>query len=342
MDFRFTETQRLFAGAVGELLDKECTPATLRAMTKSNNSSIQTLWVSLSNMGVVGMTGPEGYGGLGMSDLDLVLIMEEIGRVACPETIIEQTCIGVPILSNLIDGRVDEGLIKSLISGEQRLSTTLGSTYALAADSVDYLLLENNNEIHLLPSSEVEMVLQKSVDETRRLFSIKWQPTKLTSVEVHPDVVRKSILSAATATAAQALGIATHLLETTISYVKEREQFGKPVGINQAIKHHLADTGKAIEFARPMVHRAAWALSVCDPEEQVAVSMGKYLASKAVNHACRTALQCHGAIGYTMEYDLQIWLKRGWALAATRGDAIAHIDVIGRNILNDEHNSTNG
>tara|TARA_B000000609_G_scaffold67322_1_gene50303 strand:+ start:1268 stop:2296 length:1029 start_codon:yes stop_codon:yes gene_type:complete len=342
MDFRFTETQRLFAGAVGELLDKECTPATLRAMTESNDSSIQTLWVSLSNMGVVGMTGPEGYGGLGMSDLDLVLIMEEIGRVACPETIIEQTCIGVPILSNLIDGRVDEGLLKSLISGEQRLSTTLGSAYALAADSVDYLLLENNNEIHLLPSSEVEMVLQKSVDETRRLFSIKWQPTKLTSVEVHPDVVRKSILSAATATAAQALGIATHLLETTISYVKEREQFGKPVGINQAIKHHLADTGKAIEFARPMVHRAAWALSVSDPEEHVAVSMGKYLASKAVNHACRTALQCHGAIGYTMEYDLQIWLKRGWALAATRGDAIAHIDVIGRNILNDEDNSANG
>ena len=79
MDFRFTETQRLFAGAVGELLDKECTPATLRAMTESNDSSIQTLWVSLSNMGVVGMTGPEGYGGLGMSDLDLVLIMEEIG-----------------------------------------------------------------------------------------------------------------------------------------------------------------------------------------------------------------------------------------------------------------------
>ena len=186
------------------------------------------------------------------------------------------------------------------------------------------------------------MVLQKSVDETRRLFSIKWQPTKHTSVEVHPDVVRTSILSAATATAAQALGIATHLLETTISYVKEREQFGKPVGINQAIKHHLADTGKAIEFARPMVHRAAWALSVSDPEEHVAVSMGKYLASKAVNHACRTALQCHGAIGYTMEYDLQIWLKRGWALAATRGDAIAHIDVIGRNILNDEHNSANG
>ena len=342
MDFRFTETQRLFAGAVGELLNKECTPATLRAMTEGSHSSIQTLWGSLSNMGVIGMTGPEGYGGLGMSDLDLVLIMEEMGRVACPETVIEQTCIGVPILCNVVEGAVDEELIKSLVSGEQRLSTTLGSAYALAADSADYLLLENNSEIYLVPSSEVEMVLQESVDETRRLFSIQWEPTKHTLVEADPNIVRKSLLSAVTATAAQSLGVAIHLLETTISYVKEREQFGKPVGANQAIKHHLADTAKAIEFARPMVHRAAWALSVPDPEEQVAVSMSKYLASKAVNHACRTALQCHGAIGYTMEYDLQIWLKRGWALAATRGDAIAHIDVIGQNILNEEHDLANG
>jgi alkylation response protein AidB-like acyl-CoA dehydrogenase len=64
--------------------------------------------------------------------------------------------------------------------------------------------------------------------------------------------------------------------------------------------------------------------------------MAKYLSSKAVNHACRTALQCHGAIGYTMEYDLQIWLKRGWALAATRGDAGAHTAIIGESILTDE------
>ena len=110
MDFRFTETQRLFAGAVGELLVKECTPSILRAMTEGNDSSIQPLWDSLSSMGVIGMTGPEEYGGLGMSDLDLVLIMEEMGRVACPETVIEQSCIGIPILGNVFEGAVDEGL----------------------------------------------------------------------------------------------------------------------------------------------------------------------------------------------------------------------------------------
>ncbi|MBT95679.1 MAG: acyl-CoA dehydrogenase [Acidimicrobiaceae bacterium] len=336
MDFRFTETQQLFAGAVFELLEKECTPSSLRRMMTAQESSIKSLWGSLSNMGVIGMTGPESMGGLGMTDLDLVLLMEEMGKVACPETVIDQTCIAVPLLSNATGNKVDEELIKSLITGEKRVSTTLGTTYALAADSVDYLLLERNKEIHLVCAAEVEINLQDSVDETRRLFSVEWDPTEKTRINTEDTEVKRALMSATTATAAQCVGTAMHLLKTTVDYVKEREQFGKPVGTNQAIKHHLADTGKAIEFARPMVHRAAWALSVSDPSEQVAVSMAKYLSSKAVNHACRTALQCHGAIGYTMEYDLQIWLKRGWALAATRGDTGAHSTIIGKSILADE------
>jgi alkylation response protein AidB-like acyl-CoA dehydrogenase len=336
MDFRFTETQQLFAGAVSELLEKECTPSALRRMMTAQESSILSLWGSLANMGVIGMTGPESMGGLGMTDLDLVLLMEEMGKVACPETVIDQICIGVPLLSNATGNKVDEELIKSLITGEKRVSTTLGTTYALAADSVDYLLLERNKEIHLVSTAEVEVNLQDSVDETRRLFSVEWKPTEKTRINAEGMEVKRALMSATTATAAQCVGTAMHLLKTTVDYVKEREQFGKPVGVNQAIKHHLADTGKAIEFARPMVHRAAWALSVSDSSEHVAVSMAKYLSSKAVNHACRTALQCHGAIGYTMEYDLQIWLKRGWALAATRGDAGAHTAIIGESILTDE------
>ena len=82
----------------------------------------------------------------------------------------------------------------------------------MAADSADYLLIENNSEIYLVPSSEIEMVLQESVDETRRLFSIQWEPTKHTLVEADPNIVRKSLLSAVTATAAQSLGVAIHLL----------------------------------------------------------------------------------------------------------------------------------
>ena len=335
MDFRFTETQQIFAGTVRELLNKECTPARLREMVENGDSTIPSLWSSLSEMGVIGMTGSEDLGGLGMSDIDLVLIMEEIGRVACPETVIEHVCIGIPLLSHAKGKGINPQLIKDFINGDSRLSSMLDTRYALAADSVDYLLVKHNHEIHLVSVESTEIVRQDSVDETRRLFSVEWTPSELTMVEIPEQVIAKAEMSATIATAAQCLGTAKHLLETTIEYVKEREQFGKPVGVNQAIKHHLADTGQAIECARPMVHRAAWTLSASSPEAEVAVSMAKYLASSAVNHACRTALQCHGAIGYTIKYDLQIWLKRGWALAASRGDTTSHRAIVGANILAD-------
>jgi len=106
----------------------------------------------------------------------------------------------------------------------------------------------------------------------------------------------------------------------TVQYVQERNQFGKPVGVNQAIKHHLADTGKAIEFARPMVQRAAWCLSNGDLETDLAVHAGKLLASRSVELASQTSLQCHGAIAYTLEYDLQVWLKKGLTLSSSWGD----------------------
>ena len=122
------------------------------------------------------------------------------------------------------------------------------------------------------------------------------------------------------------------LLDETVAYVGDRHQFGKPVGVNQAVKHHLADVGKAIEFARPMVERAAWALSMSAPDALEAASMAKLLASEAVDLACRSSLQCHGAIAYTVEYDLQLWLKRGWALAAAWGSALDHRDLIGRSL----------
>ena len=97
--------------------------------------------------------------------------------------------------------------------------------------------------------------------------------------------------------------------------------------VNQAIKHHLADTGKVIEFLRPMVHRA-WALSVSDPEEQVAVSMSKYLASKAVNHACRTAHNVTGQLA--TQWNMICKFVKTRVARRDTGDAIAHIDVIGK------------
>jgi alkylation response protein AidB-like acyl-CoA dehydrogenase len=127
------------------------------------------------------------------------------------------------------------------------------------------------------------------------------------------------------------------MLDMTVDYVKQREQFGVPIGTFQAIKHQLADAALALEFARPPVYAAAYALAHRDgdTDDHVSrdVSMAKCLASTAALDVARVALQCHGAIGYTVEYDLHLWMKRAWALASAWGDAAWHRNRVGLAVL---------
>jgi alkylation response protein AidB-like acyl-CoA dehydrogenase len=143
---------------------------------------------------------------------------------------------------------------------------------------------------------------------------------------------------AACGLAAVMVGACRRVLDLAVAHVRDRRQFGVPIGSFQAVKHHLADVALALEFARPLVYRAAWSLAKRDADRSVHVSMAKARASDAALHAGRVALQVHGAIGYTTEYDLHLWLKRAWALAASWGDAAWHDELVGRAIL-DAHRS---
>jgi alkylation response protein AidB-like acyl-CoA dehydrogenase len=129
---------------------------------------------------------------------------------------------------------------------------------------------------------------------------------------------------AALGAAAQLVGLAQRMLDLTVDYAKQREQFGVPIGSFQAVKHHLADALKEVAFARPAVWRAG-----ADPTP-VHVSMAKAMASDAASFVARKALQCHGAIGYTVEYELHRFLKQTWTLSRSHGDAAWHRERIAR------------
>jgi alkylation response protein AidB-like acyl-CoA dehydrogenase len=128
-------------------------------------------------------------------------------------------------------------------------------------------------------------------------------------------------------TAAQLCGLSDRMLEMTAGYVKERRQFGVPVGSFQAVKHHLANARIALEFTRPLVYRAA---ATVEPPH---ASMAMAKAGDTALLTARVALQCHGAIGYTTEYDLHLYMKRAWALARSLGDARFHRDRVAEAIL---------
>ena len=124
--------------------------------------------------------------------------------------------------------------------------------------------------------------------------------------------------------AAVLLGVADRLVAFGAEHAKARVQFGKPIGSFQAVKHHLADALIRLEFARPLVYAAAWALDEEEDDASRLVSMAKSAASDAASLAAAVALQVHGAIGYTWEHDLHLWMKRAWALGSAWGDAGWH------------------
>jgi alkylation response protein AidB-like acyl-CoA dehydrogenase len=148
------------------------------------------------------------------------------------------------------------------------------------------------------------------------------EPTIIEPV-MRPDDADLASLGAA----AHLVGLGQRMLDLTVDYAKQREQFGVPIGSFQAVKHHLADALKELAFARPAVWRAG-----ADPTP-VHVSMAKAMASDAASFVARQALQCHGAIGYTVEYELHRFLKQTWALARAHGDAAWHRERIASALL---------
>jgi alkylation response protein AidB-like acyl-CoA dehydrogenase len=197
-------------------------------------------------------------------------------------------------------------------------------------------LLEHGDELHAVPREAVKHAPEHSVDGARRLFRVDWAPSPATRIAKGPTAraaIDRAFDRGALGVSAMLLGLGRHLIDATVEYVKVRKQFGSAIGSFQAVKHHLADALVKLEFARPVVYRAAYSMSRGSDAGALHVAMAKAYASEAALVSARAALQCHGAIGYSYEHDLHLWMKRSWALAAAWGDASWHRTRIGNIVL---------
>jgi hypothetical protein len=299
MRFSFSNDQLALRDAVRDLLARECTPAHVRDAWSNDTGRVPGLWQQLVAMGVVGMLAPETQGGLGLSMVDLVPILEETGRHAVPEPIVETAAFGVPLL-----GRAD---------------LAVATAHALVpwADTADVIITAAGR----FDPAAATLVPRASVDGARRLFEVRGP------AEPAPAGMEQAYVRGVCGIAAQLCGLSDRMLELTVGYVTERKQFGVPVGSFQAVKHHLADARIGLEFARPLVYRAAATL---DPAH---TSMAMAKAADVAQLTARVALQCHGAIGYTTEYDLHLYMKRAWALTRSWGGARFHRSRVAAAVL---------
>ncbi len=330
MHFDFTEDQRLFRDSVRDFLRSEVTPERVRALWERDPDA--AVWDQLVELGLTGVTVPEAHGGLGMNELDFVLLAEECGYVALPEPLVHTALVAVPTLRD-IGGEPAATWLPRVAAGDALVLVGLGG-WVEDGDRAQLLLLEQNERLYLVNPDTAELRANESVDPSRRLFSTHFP------AEGDPIAGSAAIAAArdrgALGAAAQSLGLAQRMVDLAVAYTGERKQFGKPVGAFQAVKHHMADVAVRLEYARAPVYRAAWSLASGHPQAALHVSQAKLAACEAAALAAKNCIQAHGAMGYTWEVDLHIYMKKAWALAGAWGDTGFHKQRISEALFEDK------
>lgn len=283
MRFVLDDDQRDLAAALESLLAASDTVATARAWADGDHEPGRRLWARLADLGVLSLATEA-------SPVEVCLAFEALGRHAVPGPWVEAGAYLPVALGREVDGIATVAVAPHV-------------PFALDADVADEVFAGRT------PTTVVGDAVT-SVDRTRRLFRVADEG------EDHPAAFDLAVL----ATAAQLLGAGERVLADSVTYVKQRKQFGREIGSYQAIKHALADVRIALDFARPLVYGAALG--------EVPASAAKVAAGDAAYLSSRTGLQVHGAIGYTQEFDLSVWLTKIRALVTAWGTPAHHRAVL--------------
>lgn len=327
MDFAFSDEQQAIAEVARNLLRAECTGAHLRRLMDSGDAFDQARWTAVMDLGLIGVMVPETKGGLSLDETDFVLIAQACGHAALPEPLVELAGVVLPLLAAVDHPRAAEWLDRAL-GGEATIALGHPSNPFVAdADTAGALLLVHDGALHLVEPAAVEMIAQPSIDPFRRLSRVVWTPssgTLIADTATAAPLLATALERCVIFAAAQSIGLAERSVELAVDYAKERTQFGKPIGVNQAVKHLLSTTQVKIEFARPVVFAAAAERAADNALSRARASHAKLAATEAASLAARTAIQVHGAMGYSWEVDVHFLLKRGLALSGAWGDESFH------------------
>jgi len=340
MDFTFTEDQLLFQESVHSLLTNEVTPEAIRERWETETGRSDALWSQLVEMGLTGITVPEEFGGMGMSQLDFILLAQSAGYVALPEPLVHVAFVAVPALLALGNADLNAQWLPKIADGSAKVVVGLEENlFVEDAHIADLLLLQKGDEWHAVPKSAAKLRHNESIDLSRKLFAIEFTPSPATLVakgEKAKALETVIINHGALAAAAQALGVAQRMIDLSVKYASERQQFGKPIGSFQAVKHHMANIAYKLEYAKAPVYRAAYALANNQSRVDLYTSHAKIVSCEVADLAAKNSIQVHGAMGYTWEVDLHIFMKRAWALNNTWGDAAFHKNRVADYVLADD------
>jgi hypothetical protein len=326
MDFTLTDEQLMFAETARTLLGDTCTPDHWHKMMEQGTAFDAARWGQIVENGFTLLMLPEAVGGMGLAELDLALIAIEAGYVALPEPLLESAGVGAPMLAGLAPDHPALGDPSAIIAVAPAINPVVAN-----ADIATAILIEKNGRAFLATPDQVALTPAETIDPLRRLFRIEWDETN--AQDLGPADWGMALDRAALFAAAQGLGLSQRSVDLAVAYAKDRMQFGKPIGSYQAVKHHLASAQTAIEFARPVVMAAAAGVGHADVHSRARVSHAKIVALEAAEKAARASIQVHGAMGYSWEVDVHLFLKRTLALKAAWGTPTFHRNRIATRVF---------
>ena len=368
MDLGLNETQQMLRTSAREFLETECPTSYVRDMERDERGYTPQLWDKLAGLGWLGLVIPEEYGGIGLGFVELAVVLEEMGRVLMPGPYFSTVVMaGMTVadagseeqkreyLSGIASGRLIMTLALTEPSGRwdaggvQTTAQRLGDGYVLNgaklyvpnANVSDYAIVaartgqgESDVSLFVVPSN-AEGLTVAALDT---LASDKQSELTLNDVYVPGSALlgefdggwktlERALAWCAVAKCAEMLGGAQQTLDMTVAYARQRIQFGRAIGSFQAIQHHVADMAADVEGCRYTTYQAAWTLAEGLPAERE-VAMAKAWVSDAYHRVCMTAHQCHGAVGFTKEHDLQLYSRRAKAAELMFGDSEFHMEAV--------------
>ncbi len=357
MQFGLSESQEFLKDSARKFFAGECPSAEMRRLMETDTAYDAGLWAKLTDQGYTGIIFPEEYGGVGLGRVELMLLMEDLGRALLPGPFFSTVVLAGSVLDAVGSSARKKKYLAPICRGEARATVAILETGAswnpshiqLAAANgkltgeklcvsdaavANFILVVARNGVFIVDAKApgLKITPMSTMDLTRKLYVVEFKDTPAEELGSVTDLPRAFDV-ASTALAAELVGGMQRTLDITVEYAKTRKQFGKPIGMFQAVQHQCADMYLETESSRSAVYYAGWALEENAPDAPVAVSIAKMYASDAGRTVGNRGIQVHGGMGFTWENDLHLYYRRAKASENAFGDATFHRERIASLII---------
>lgn len=326
MDFRLNEDQQALQQAAKEFCTREITSTVVRGVFEGPDGDAPEIHKKMAELGWLGIGVPESLGGLGMGAIEQAVVCEKLGYVDAPGPYFATACLAIPALVAL----GADGELPALLDGSKRASVAWDLDHVVDGQIADAILVVRDGNVVRFECGELDVTARASVDGTRRIARVQTTGAgrdlgAATELEFSTDAGPARAIDAMTVfVCAEMVGCMQWALDTTVQYVKDRQQFGRPIGVFQAVQHRCADMLVQTESSRSAVYYAAYALANHLPDAAFAASVAKAYCSDAVHFVTGECIQLLGGIGFTWEHDAHLYFKRATTNRTLLGDAAFH------------------